>query len=272
MMRNSGIVAAISLISLICVLPLTTVLVLSASTSLPGHPWLIVGITTLKYRALVHYAPAGDAFLNSIGLSIPVGLLSGLLAFFCALALWRMTARVLLYPILFVTPFIPGVLDALSFSAVERLAGMKEASLFVLITCLTLWCLPFATMIVLASMASIPEGILISAADLGASTSHTISAVLFRLVAPSVVSASLVSSLLALNEYDRVAFLSGGRQFLSQFMESQFAGGVDPAVYGLAMLSIITVVVAWCTILLGWHLSKLRTATRAYSGPPAQQA
>jgi ABC-type spermidine/putrescine transport system permease subunit II len=121
------------------------------------------------------------------------------------------------------------------------------------------FCVPFATTLVAASLLLVPKQLQQAASDLGASSVVTISSVILPLVFPSVLSAMLISVLLCLNEFGRTFYLSGGSEYLSEFLKGRFEAGLDPRAYSLAAIMVLTASLLWAFVLFAWQ----RTANKA---------
>jgi spermidine/putrescine transport system permease protein len=250
----------------ICMLPLVSILVLSVTNGSSQHPWRFNGFTLESYIAFPAFSEAHDALVSSLTLGIPVGLVTGIGAFLFALCWWVGLSRKWLLIVLFATACLPADIHALSLISVYKILGGTRGAWWLLAMAMVTFCLPFATTVVAASLFLVPKRLLEAASDLGASSLVTISTVILPLVFPSVLSAVLISVLLCLNEFGRTFYLSGGSEYLSEFLKGRFEAGLDPRAYSLAATMVLTAALLWAFVLFAWQ----RTAKKSSANPPAQ--
>ena len=254
--------AFVAVVVAICVLPLLSILVLSVTNGSSQHPWLLNGFNWDNYVALSNFSEAHDALLSSLLLGIPVALVTSVAAFLFALCWWIGLSRKWLLIVLFAAACIPADIHALSLVAVYKMLGGTHGAWWLIALSMVTFCLPFATTIVVASLSLVPKRLFEAASDLGGSSLITIWRVILPLVYPSVLSAALISVLLCLNEFGRTFYLSGGSEYLSEFLKGRFEAGLDPRAYSLAAVMVLAGALLWAFVLFAWQLTASKSGTR----------
>lgn len=254
--------AFVAIVSAICVLPLLSIVVLSITNGSSQHPWRFNGFNLESYIALPAFSEAQEALASSLALGIPVALITGIAAFLFALCWWIGLSRKWLPIILFAAACMPADIHALSFIAVYKMLGGMRGAWWLLALAMVIFCLPFATAIVIASLSLVPKRLVEAASDLGGSSLMTIRTVILPLVFPSVLSAALISVLLCLNEFGRTFYLSGGSEYLSEFLKGRFEAGLDPRAYSLAAVMVLTAALLWGFVLFAWKWAARKSGAR----------
>jgi spermidine/putrescine transport system permease protein len=255
--------AFVALVTAICVLPLFGILVLSLTNGSSQHPWRFNGFNLDSYIALPSFNEAHEALGSSLTLGVPAALIAAVAAFLFALCWWIGLWRKWLLIVLFAAACMPADIHALALVAVYKMVGGTRGAWWLLQVAMITFCLPFATAIVVASLSLVPKRLLEAASDLGGSSLVTIRTVILPLVFTSVLSAALISILLCLNEFGRTFYLSGGSEYLSEFLKGRFEAGLDTRAYSLAGIMVLTAAFLWGFVLFAWH----RTASKSATGP-----
>jgi ABC-type spermidine/putrescine transport system permease subunit II len=255
--------AFVALVTAVCVLPLLGIIVLSVTNGSSQHPWRFHGFNLDSYMALPSFNEAHEALLSSLTLAIPVALIAGAAGFLFALCWWIGLSRKWLLIVLFAAACMPADIHALALVAVYKMLGGTRGAWWLLQMAMVTFCLPFATAIVVASLSLLPKQLLEAASDLGGSSLVTIRTVILPLAFTSVLSAALISALLCLNEFGRTFYLSGGSEYLSEFLKGRFEAGLDPRAYSLAAMMALTAAVLWGFVVFGWQRTARRSGDRA---------
>jgi spermidine/putrescine transport system permease protein len=109
---------------------------------------------------------------------------------------------------------------------------------------------PFAFLMVLATMAGLPQNVVAAAEDLGANEFRAFFDVELPMVVDGVISGFLVSFLLSLNEAPRASVVGGRYETISGVILSIYgAVGLDPTLYALNVFMVVLALVIIAIIL-----------------------
>lgn len=180
-----------------------------------------------------------DATLNSFKLALFVGVVTMTLGLIAARFYRRVEHKNTYLLALSLPLFIPGSTHALAIAVTARQFGIDN-SFWTLAAAHVMYTFPFAFLIVLATMAGLPENLVAAAKDLGASDFRAFVDVELPLILDGAISAFLVGVLLSLNEAERASILGGNYTTLSGVLISYYeAVGLDPTLYTLNMLLVV---------------------------------
>ena|SRR5579859_6957011 len=181
-MRSALGKAFVATVIALCVLPLVCILVLSVTNGSSQHPWRFNGFSLASYVALPTFAEANEALFTSLTLGVPVAFVTGMAAFLFALCWWLGILRRLLFIVLFASACLPADIHALGLVAVYKILGGTRGAWWLLAMAMVIWCLPFATAIIISALSLVPNNLVTVSSDLGGSTMVTIRRVILALV------------------------------------------------------------------------------------------
>jgi spermidine/putrescine transport system permease protein len=190
-----------------------------------------------------------DAILNSFRLGLTVAVISTVLTTIAA-RFYRHVRYKNAYILFMTLPlFVPGDTHAISVAVFAREVGIS-LSFWTVAAAHVFYVFPFAFLMVLATMAGLPQNIVSAAEDLGANEFRAFFDVELPMVMDGVISGFLVSFLLSLNEAPRASVLGGQFETISGVILSIYgAVGLDPTLYALNVFMVALALVIITVIL-----------------------
>ncbi|HHT90546.1 MAG: ABC transporter permease [Bacillota bacterium] len=220
-------------------LPVLSVILYSFNASPSTAQW--TGLTLSWYRQLFSDRVIGAAFRISMEVAVITSLVSAILGTASAIVAMSVTERmqraiqgVMILPLLI--PEIALGIALLIFANAVRL----PLGHFTLVLSHSLFCIPYVYIMVQLRLQEIDRSILESARDLGATKWQTVRTVILPLVAPSIVTASLLSLALSLDDVIISTYMSGPKSTtLPVHIFSMMRVGVTPKVNALCTLILV---------------------------------
>jgi ABC-type spermidine/putrescine transport system permease subunit II len=190
------------------------------------------------------------AILNSFQLGLTVAVIATVLTTIAA-RFYRHVRYKNAYVLFMTLPlFVPGDTHAISVAVFAREIGVS-LSFWTLATAHVFYVFPFAFLMVLATMAGLPQNIVSAAEDLGANEFRAFWDVELPMVMDGVISGFLVSFLLSLNEAPRASVLGGQFETISGVILSIYGSvGLDPTLYALNVFMVVFALVIISVILV----------------------
>lgn len=134
--------------------------------------------------------------------------------------------------------FVPADTHAIAMAVFSKVVSIP-LSFELLATAHVFYVFPYAFLMVLATMAGLPQNLISAAEDLGATGPRAFVDVELPLVLDGVISGFLVSFLLSINESARASVLGGQYETISGVILSAYgAVGLDPTLYALNVLMV----------------------------------
>ena len=246
----------VTLVLLFVVGPLILVILLSLFDQ-PSTKIAFNGLPTLYwYRAILADNDIKQAWLNSMSVALPVGLLGAVGGFVCGLSWWYPKNRYILIYSSIILAIVPPTAQCIGLSRIMSAMGWNESLFFLVVLSHLLWVLPFCIVIIAAGVSQVSGQVIDAAFDLGGGRAVTAFQIVFRMIWPSVISAFLVGMLLSINEYVRSFYLSGPTLMLSRYIYGKMMSGADPRVYALGGINIAIAILVILLVSLGTGMTR----------------
>jgi len=238
--RNSRFgVFYLSLFFVVLYFPVISVILYSFNASSSTAQW--TGFTLDWYRQLFADRVIGAAFRVSVQVAIITSLVSAVLGTATAvIAMWvsrRMKRTIqgfMLLPLL-----VPEVALGISLLFFFNTLGLPFGRL-TLVLSHSLFCVPYVYIMVQLRLQEIDKSILESARDLGATRWQMVKTIILPLVAPSILTASLLALALSLDDVVISTYMSGPKTTtLPVHIFSMMRVGVTPKVNALCTLILV---------------------------------
>jgi ABC-type spermidine/putrescine transport system permease subunit II len=231
-------------------LPLVPPLLLSLSPS--GRIGSGEAFTVRWYQEMWNNPILVDSVTTSVVTALLVGSVTPVLAVLAAMAVREFRVRRLIVLLLVLPLFVPGVSMGLATAFFFRQLGIDPSLLTIAIVHIV-WALPFAFLIVLASMATFDPVYLESAYLLGAGRWRAFRDVELPLIFPGVSGAAIFSMIISFNETIRTTMVQGGLNTVQTYIWSTFRQvGLSPVLFALmGSLILLTFGLVVALIVLG---------------------
>ncbi|HOQ73876.1 MAG TPA: ABC transporter permease, partial [Limnochordia bacterium] len=229
----------LSLFFVVLYLPVLSVVLYSFNASSSTAQW--TGWSLEWYRQLLRDRVIGEAFKVSIQVAVLTAILSAVLGTFTAVVSMWVTARMkrAIQGIMILPLIVPEV--ALGVSLLFFFNALRlPFGILTLVLSHSLFCVPYVYIMVRLRLQEIDAAILESALDLGASVPQMVRTIILPLVAPSIVTASLLCLAMSLDDVIISTYMSGPRSTtLPVHIFSMMRVGVTPKVNALCTLILI---------------------------------
>ncbi|WP_461360087.1 ABC transporter permease, partial [Candidatus Darwinibacter acetoxidans] len=200
----------LSLFFVVLYLPVLSVVLYSFNASSSTAQW--TGWSLEWYRQLLRDRVIGEAFKVSIQVAVLTAILSAVLGTFTAVVSMWVTARMkrAIQGIMILPLIVPEV--ALGVSLLFFFNALRlPFGILTLVLSHSLFCVPYVYIMVRLRLQEIDAAILESALDLGASVPQMVRTIILPLVAPSIVTASLLCLAMSLDDVIISTYMSGPR-------------------------------------------------------------
>lgn len=211
-------------------------------------------IATIPAASTANFSALGEqiyvnGILNSFKLAAIVAILATALSTIAA-RFYRYVAYKNTYILFMTLPlFVPGDTHAVAVAVFAKQVGVS-LSFWTLVIGHVFYVFPYGFLMVLATMAGLPQNIVAAAEDLGATQFRAFFDIEFPLVLEGVISAFLVSFLLSVNEAPRASVLGGQFETISGIILSYYgAVGVTPTLFALNIFMVVFAIVVIILIL-----------------------
>lgn len=190
-----------------------------------------------------------EAIINSFELGLVVAAIATVLSTVAA-RFYRYVQHKNLYILFMTLPlFVPGDTHATALAVFAKMIDVR-LSFWTLAAGHVFYVFPFAFLMVLATMAGLPQNLVAAAKDLGASEFRAFVDVELPLVFEGVVSGFLVSFLLSINEAPRASVLGGRFETISAVIVSIYGSvGLNSNVYALNVFMVLLAITIITAIL-----------------------
>lgn len=229
----------VALLLLFMYLPMITIALASLSRSkyfrFPVPAW-----STHWYGEVLESLSIRDFFWTSLAISILVGIVSTILAFFGALAFarYRWTGRklyqkLLLLPILFPQAVL-GLALLLWFTAIGIEPSWKSAVFAHIV-----WIAPVTTLVIAIPVYGFDPAVEEAAYDLGATRLQVMREITLPLLAPGIVSGFFSAFLLSWANFPLSMFSTGADQTIPEWISAKVQSGYTPQVPAVGTLMML---------------------------------
>lgn len=197
------------------------------------------------------------SLINSLKLAMVVSVISVTLAITAARHYRNVHWKKFYILFLTLPIFIPAGTHTLAIASVTNELGIT-LGFWTLTAAHIFWTFPFAFLIILSTIAGLPENISRAAMDLGANELQSFYDIELPLILDGVISAFLLSLLLSINESTRANTLGGSYEVISGVIYGYYTStGLTEIIYTLSwfMVMIATVITAIIIIIIGFQSS-----------------
>ena len=237
----------LALVYLFLYIPLFFLIVFSFNSTRQDS--IFTGFSLRWYRALLDDSRLVEGFFLSLKVALITGTLSVVLGSFAAFVLVRyrrFSGRTVFYGLVNAPLVMPEVIIGLSLLllmvAAQRTLGFPERGFVTLVIGHTLLGMAYATVVIQSRLSEMDRSLEEAAMDLGCRPLQVFFLVTLPNIAPSLVSAWLLTFTLSFDDVVISEFLSGpGVTTLPQVIFSYARRGVNPSIYAAATLLIVVV-------------------------------
>ncbi|WP_311170239.1 ABC transporter permease [Halobellus ordinarius] len=225
--------------------------------SLDTAPYVRVpqGITLSKYELMLQSEPLITAMERSIKLGVVTMIVAPLLGLLAALSYRKTNYKAGFVGAMILPLFVPGVVQGFSLLMLFKQIGFGQPFVSTAIGH-TIWAFPFAFLVILTSMSTVREDVLLASADLGANEFETFRHVILPQIRPGLISAIIFSFVLSFNEFSRTVFLQFGQNTVPTYVFAKLQVELSPEVFALAGFTVV-----FSFILIGIAIAVLYRST-----------
>lgn len=196
------------------------------------------GFTLAKYEMMIQSEPLISAMVRSLKLGVVTMIVAPLLALLAVLSYRKTKYKALFVGAMILPLFVPGVVQGFSLLMLFKQLGFSAS--FVTTTIgHVIWAFPFAFLVILTSMSTVREDVLLASADLGANEFETFKNVIFPQIQPGIISAVIFSFVLSFNEFSRTNYLMFGENTIPTYVFAKLQVELSPEVFAIAGLTVI---------------------------------
>lgn len=196
------------------------------------------GITLEKYRVMLQSEPLIRAMQRSLKLGVVTMVVAPLLGLLAVLSYRKTEYKALFVGAMILPLFVPGVVQGFSLLMLFKQIGFTQPFVSTLIGHI-IWAFPFAFLVILTSMSTVREDVLLASSDLGANEFETFRYVIFPQIRPGVISAVIFSFVLSFNEFSRTVFLQFGENTVPTYVFAKLQVELSPEVFALAGFTVV---------------------------------
>lgn len=191
-----------------------------------------------KYELMFQSAPLIAAIQRSLLLAVITMVISPVLALLAVLSYRKTSYKAVFIGALILPLFIPGVVQGFALMIFFRQLGFNQP-LIAEIIAHVIWSFPFAFLVLLTSMSTVTEDVLLASSDLGANEFETFRNIIFPLIRPGLISAVIFSFVLSFNEFSRTIYLKGRDNTVPTYVWAKLQVDLSPEVFALAGFTVI---------------------------------
>lgn len=208
--------------------------------SLDTAPYVRVpqGFTLAKYELMLSSQPLIDAMLRSLKLGLVTMIVAPFLALLAVLSYRKTKYKALFVGAMILPLFVPGVVQGFSLLMLFKQLGYTNP-FFASTVGHVIWAFPFAFLVILTSMSTVREDVLLASADLGANEFETFRYVILPQIQPGVISAIIFSFVLSFNEFSRTVYLQFGENTIPTYVFAKLQVELSPEVFAIAGLTVV---------------------------------
>lgn len=227
--------------------------------SLDTAPYVRVpqGITFEKYELMLQSDALITAMFRSLKLGVVTMVVAPFLSLLAVLSYRKTSYKALFVGAMILPLFVPGVVQGFSLLMLFKQLGYTNPFVATAIGHV-IWAFPFAFLVILTSMSTVREDVLLASSDLGANEFETFRHVILPQIQPGVVSAVIFSFVLSFNEFSRTVYLQFGENTIPTYVFAKLQVELSPEVFAIAGLT-----VAVSFVLIGIAIAFLYQAGQA---------
>ncbi|RLM57262.1 ABC transporter permease subunit [Halobellus sp. Atlit-31R] len=196
------------------------------------------GITLAKYELMLQSEPLISAMERSLWLGVVTMVVAPALGLLAALSYRKTSYKAAFVGAMILPLFVPGVVQGFSLLMLFKQIGFGQPFVSTVIGHV-IWAFPFAFLVILTSMSTVREDVLLASADLGANEFETFRYVVLPQIRPGLISAVIFSFVLSFNEFSRTVFLQFGRNTVPTYVFAKLQVELSPEVFALAGFTVV---------------------------------
>jgi spermidine/putrescine transport system permease protein len=186
-----------------------------------------------RFELMLQNENVVSAIQQSLKYGVITTVIAPLFALLAVLA-YRKTSRKALFIALVVLPlFIPGVVHGIGLLIFFQQLGV-ETPLIRVTVAHVLWAFPFSFLVLLTSASAVTDDLLLASSDLGANEFETFRYVIYPLIKPGLISATIFSFVLSFNEFARTFYLTGNTNTVPTFVWASLQVEFSRELYAVA--------------------------------------
>jgi spermidine/putrescine transport system permease protein len=208
--------------------------------SLDTAPYVRVpqGFTLEKYELMLASEPLITAMTRSLKLGVVTMFVAPFLALLAVLSYRKTKYKALFVGAMILPLFVPGVVQGFSLLMLFKQIGYTNPFLASTIGHV-IWAFPFAFLVILTSMSTVREDVLLASSDLGANEFETFRHVILPQIQPGLISAIIFSFVLSFNEFSRTVYLQFGENTIPTYVFAKLQVELSPEVFAIAGLTVV---------------------------------
>lgn len=208
--------------------------------SLDTAPYVRVpqGVTFAKYELMLASEPLITAMMRSLRLGFVTMIVAPFLALLAVLSYRKTRYKALFVGAMILPLFVPGVVQGFSLLMLFKQIGYTNPFLSTTVGHV-IWAFPFAFLVLLTSMSTVREDVLLASSDLGANEWETFRHVILPQIRPGLISAIIFSFVLSFNEFSRTVYLQFGENTIPTYVFAKLQVELSPEVFAIAGLTVV---------------------------------
>lgn len=220
-------------------LPILLLVINSFNDSKYSSEW--AGFTLKWYSKLLTESDVWEALINSLVVGITATFTSVILGSIAAYTIFRYRSPLqnVHYGFIYAPLLLPDILIGISLLMLFVVFNIK-LGLFTIFIAHTTFCISYVTMVMISKLQNFDMSVVEAAHDLGAGSFETFKRVIFPLLTPGLIAASLLSFTLSIDDFVITFFVAGeGATTLPLYIYSMIKYGSTPVINALSTLILI---------------------------------
>lgn len=214
------------------------ILLLFISTDTVSYVRVPQGFTLEKYELMLESGPLISAMEQSLKLAVVTMIVAPALALLAVLSYRKTSYKALFVGAMILPLFVPGVVQGFSLLMLFTQIGFGHSFLSTLIGHV-IWSFPFAFLVILTSMSTVRDDVLLASSDLGANEFETFRHVILPQIKPGLISAVIFSFVLSFNEFSRTVYLQFGENTIPTYVFAKLQVDLSPEIFAIAGLTVV---------------------------------
>lgn len=220
-------------------LPILLLVINSFNDSKYSSEW--AGFTLKWYSKLLTESDVWEALINSLVVGITATFTSVILGSIAAYTIFRYRSPLqnVHYGFIYAPLLLPDILIGISLLMLFVVFNIK-LGLFTIFIAHTTFCISYVTMVMISKLQNFDMSVVEASHDLGAGSFETFKRVIFPLLTPGLIAASLLSFTLSIDDFVITFFVAGeGATTLPLYIYSMIKYGSTPVINALSTLILI---------------------------------
>lgn len=155
----------------------------------------------------------------------------------------RFPGKMLIFAMLCLPAVMPGIISAISLRVFIRAIGLEPGMLAVVLG-QVIHNVPFATLMILARLGSLPRSQIEAARDLGSNSLDAFWRITVPYLGPAILGAATFCMLLSYDDFVRAFFLGGYEPTLMVLLFAKLRAGMSPEINAISTIVLVVTAVA----------------------------